>query len=420
VKSLLRIKQAIRLLSFIMVFALWLPAIAADVTSKPKILKAPFPAQQSTASEPDDDEDEDPEQRQLKAAIIKRYTDSMEQVRQNGPNLIPDCLSCNLWLAGQEQQKSQESTCSAFYKGMYRKDVVEMRLTFGYTEVEKIERDKKTGQYDYDLVDDRYMGIAAKEMLKKPCATKAGGACGFSPMNPNDKDEDVFWKEVMGPDGKRKTVKVRITTSSYNPSDQDNRVQGFKPVDTAKMKTYSEEDASIPEQKELTAYAKRIFLEGLSGQSAVNLYVGHGRGCAGPSFGPSKRAWSASDKGALAFDKKWYEENYPAKTEMAHAILFAAEKPSLVGLYGCNAQECFGAELAEFSKHTALVLPSDKAIHYPTAVAQAFATLDAALAQRCETSFEQEINTIKDPMGLPTPRAKMTKPFPTTKDVNNY
>ncbi len=241
------------------------------------------------------------------------------------------------------------SPCFQTYLAFYSKDEIEIRILFGY-------KDARPSRF----VGDRYEKFAFLRYLLLPCS-RHFYACGFKR---DTQDADRLFKEIRGPDGRKKMVRLLIVHSSIGPDDTMNRKQGF--------------------QQWQSGYAQTSFLEGLHRADAV-LYVGHSRDGGGPDFFPPKLLGRHTHY-------SWYKKNTPGLTKLLGELKDTSNPPKLIGLYSCVSSTYFAAQILKVVPHLGLVT-SPKLIYYVEAMKSLMGTLSALLGQLCEKDFQTSIQT---------------------------
>jgi len=244
------------------------------------------------------------------------------------------------------------SACYQAYARFYSEPSVEIDVAFGY-------KDARPARF----VGDRYEKFALVNYLLQPCAPDHY-ACGFTR---DLEDGDLFSKLILGPDGRVRTVKLRVTHSSVGPDDDENRQDSF--------------------QKWQSKYAQTAFLEGLKGAEAV-FYNGHSRDGGGPDFGPPRLRWDKHP------NYHWYAKNAPGLKRLLDAIGGKQIQLKLLGLYSCVSSRLFSEEIISTKKALALIT-SQELLYYTDALNNLMGSLSAVLGLWCEPAFLSAIKAEK-------------------------
>lgn len=288
------------------------------------------------------------------------YRRVIERALDRASNIGSPCFACELSEATGSAGEVTPTPCRSTYESLYREDTVEMRFVLGYADGDS-------------FIHDRYQKYVIAEQLTSDCGIRKG-ACGFKPLS--DDDDEVFVKTLIGPDGKEKTVRIRLVSSSESVIDKENRLTS-SPGKTVKM-TSAQETRS--------RYAEKIFLDGMK-EAEVVIYVGHARKGGGPSFEPA--VLNAAGK----VDYNYYKFHQDSAERMFAAIESSSRPPKLLGVFACDASPLWAEQFREKAPQTGVVL-AGSIVRFDAAIAQAYATLDSVLAMRCESDFQSSIRAI--------------------------
>jgi hypothetical protein len=236
--------------------------------------------------------------------------------------------------------------CRKRYLSFYAKPTVDVKVVFGY-------KDARPARF----VADRYERAIFVQRLLRGCRG-ADLACGFAR---SDADADLFLKKIAGPDGKDRTVYLRVVQSSVGPDDEANRKD--------------------PYQAWRTRYANLAFLQGLTSADAV-FYNGHSRGGGGPDFTPPK----LGRDGGVAFD--WYRERQPGFDPIIATLEGAPSQLKLLGLFSCASTKLFLDRIQKVKPDLGLIT-SSRLIYFSDALESSLEALSSLLAMRCEDDFQE-------------------------------
>lgn len=214
----------------------------------------------------------------------------------------------------------------------------------------------------FRFVADRYEKMYFIQRLTSPC--EAGQhACAFART---PEDWELFKKKITGVDGKPLDVKIRITTSSAGPDDEENRVN--------------------PYQRWLSQRSDTVFTQGLKTADVV-LYSGHSRAGGGPDFRPP--TLYANNHVAYGLYKK--------KQPGLKLITTTLEKNQdsavkILGLFSCASSQLFVKAIQE-KKPGIGVITSTALLYHADALENMMMSLDSILAGKCATEFAEKIRS---------------------------
>ena len=218
----------------------------------------------------------------------------------------------------------------------YQKDQIDVRVVFGY-------KDSRPARF----VGDRYeRAYFVQEILKM----------GFSRAR---EDDDLFTLELQGPDGREKTILLRLVSSSTGPDDDENKKDPF--------------------QRWKSDHALASFNEGLEKADAV-FYDGHSRNGGGPDF-ESPRCGAS-----LHVDYAWYENNRPGLKRLRAALKKGKPGAQLIGLFSCVSDRHFADSIFKIRPQTA-VMGTNALIYYADALEALSSALRNLLEMKCKSEF---------------------------------
>jgi hypothetical protein len=242
--------------------------------------------------------------------------------------------------------------CRQTYQRFYRESSVEVRIVFGY-------KDARPARF----VADRYERLIFVQRILRACAGPTDRLCGFSR---NTNDADLFTRNVLGPDGNSRLVRLRVVQPSAGADDEENRKNPF--------------------QAWRTEYAQREFLEGFATSDLV-IYNGHSRAGGGPDFRPPKISGSGD------IDFGWYQTHEPGFEPVLEALRKLppnSARPKLAGFLSCASTTHFLGRMREIRPNLA-TLTSPRLLYFSDALETSLETLDSILAMKCESEFGEAL-----------------------------
>lgn len=268
-----------------------------------------------------------------------------------------NCTDCFASTAGTGDssldKKSPGQICKDKWADFYSKETVDVSFVFGYE----------------DFHDDAVSGdtIRRQTMIRKVTEACQPNnlvqACGFKETD----DVDVFEKAVRGPTGKRHTVRLRLTASSYSSSDRVNRL--------------------FPEEQKLASErASKVFHDGLNSADML-LYIGHARDGGGPDFAPAVRR----SNGTIDYD--YYKKEQPGLMRLTKEMQALRKSPKILGFLACDSKR-WSASLARMAPKSGLILSGTNEIPLEAAVVQAYLALDSVIWQRCSEGFNKALSQV--------------------------
>ncbi|MCM2282848.1 MAG: hypothetical protein NDI61_13495 [Bdellovibrionaceae bacterium] len=244
--------------------------------------------------------------------------------------------------------------CDRFYRALYRKPVINIRVVFGY-------KDTRPGRF----VGDRHERLAFVQRILKPCVN--GQACGFTrgPQN-----TDLFIKMLPQPNGKRTRIQLWVAHSAVGSDDIENRRDPF--------------------QNWQSRYASDAFFSGLT-KADVVLYNGHSRFGGGPDFTPPRLT------PGNGIETSYYQDERPG---FAHAIdtleaevllTGRAGRLKMLGLFSCASSQHFSDELKKTAKVG--VLSSQHLMYHGDALESSLGALSGLLERQCKSDLANSIRS---------------------------
>ncbi len=273
-----------------------------------------------------------------------------------------DCADCLASSAGEGsatlKDKNSARICKDKWLDFYSKEPVDVRIVFGYQDSDD---DNLAGDFlqRQQMIDRITMKCAEDNLVQAcdftRCAADAQGSV----------DADCFEREVRGPNARMHKMRVRLTASSISASDVVNRA------------LKSEQDAK-------TEQATSEFYDGLN-KADMLLYVGHARDGGGPDFGPAERRLD----GSINYDH--YRKLTPGLDQMTKELMKRGTTPKILGFFACESER-WRTRLTNLAPKSGLILSATPNMPLEVGAAQAFAALDSAIWQRCESSFNRAVN----------------------------
>lgn len=239
--------------------------------------------------------------------------------------------------------KFETERCRRAYSGFYEKEEIDVRVVFGY-------KDARPARF----VADRYERAIFVERILTECRSNEGAACSFRRVRD---DADLFLREIRGPDGEPRRIRLRVVQSSAGADDEENRRDPF--------------------QNWRTEYAEKSFFMGIEEADAV-FYNGHSRQGGGPDFGPPRITAS----GKVAFS--WYGKHEPGLGTTLRALQNAKESHlKLLGLFSCDSTQHFLLKAQSAAPSTGFIT-SGMLVYFSDALEGSLTALSALLSMKCE------------------------------------
>ena len=236
--------------------------------------------------------------------------------------------------------------CDEAYKKIYRDGELNISIFLGYSDSND------------DVVTDIYDKMNFTQMITSPCSEVLDEQlCSFSR---DEDDANVFTKTIARANGLPEKVKIRIMSSAYTESHNQN--------------TTYQKNAQDKKSKKISD----TFLKSLQ-EDEVVFYNGHARRGTGPGFKPMTNTdW------VEAVTKK------PALTAMSKALKEAKTKPALIGMITCEGEEHYGKALQDSAPDSALLLTRQTTSFYDSTVIMNSA-IASILKKDCSVKFRKEI-----------------------------
>jgi hypothetical protein len=248
------------------------------------------------------------------------------------------------------------ASCKSAYDRVFARPTVEVSVFFGYTNDEA-----DPGAPATDLVYDPFVKESFSRLLQQPCSGSLA-ACDFRPEG----NADTLVRELPGPDGRPRTVRIHLEASSVTESDRQNR----HPLGSR--------------QKSHSRGIERDFLASLDGSQVV-IYAGHARHGTGPGFKPLP-------SGSLS----WIEAGifHPSWRRMRTALKRAKSPPALIGMFACLTDHFYRKGLMKAAPRSGLVL-TEVSMQVEEAHESLLGTLNAVLGLRCEADFGKSLRNTR-------------------------
>jgi hypothetical protein len=253
--------------------------------------------------------------------------------------------------------KFATAECRAGYDRLYGGPALEFRIVFGY-------KDARPARF----VADRYERMMLVERLVADCKG-TDTVCGF---HRDEKETDLFTKQMTGPDGKPRAVHLRVASASAGADDVENRTDPF--------------------QENQSRFAEALYLEGLEHADVV-LYNGHSRDGGGPDFRPPRLRDGHVDYG-------WYRSEMSGIGLTLDRLRIARGPPplELLGILSCASTKHFLDKIHAVRPGLAL-LTSPKLLYFSDAFESTVASLGSVLRMRCEPEFLAALKLKETRMG---------------------
>ena len=238
------------------------------------------------------------------------------------------------------------------------KKPLDLRVSLGYMDTDA-----------NSVVHDILMRQAFVKSVTAKCPTNLLRACGFKE---NERDGDLFEKEVMGPTGEMQKVHLRITASSYSLLNQKNRDNQFEQF----IKSQQAEDS---------------YYGAIKDKADLSIYVGHARDSGGPDFSPADRKKS---DGTIDYTR--YRRDKPGIAKLRKAFKEAqGATPRMMAFLACDSTR-WENEIQKLAPNSGIILSKTDKIALEIEMAFAYTLIDSVLWQRCKTEFNRAMNTVVD------------------------
>ena len=271
-------------------------------------------------------------------------------------------------------------TCTDAYNALYSKDT-NISIALGYTDDKGARRD---GNYLH--AQDTLRRQVWEEKLMRPCPPETDGTCGFTPVAG---DAELYSKEVKAPNGDTHKVNVRLSSSSADYYDSNNRVSDGRPKPPCKYLNADVAARTSLSQWRQSCRAATTFYEGLK-QSDVVIYAGHARLGGGPDYAPPVLTPGTLETREAAYAGR------ESETRMLQMLRENPKPPKLIGLFACDADGHFSTDVKTATRGKSGVITSKGLTEPEVVFAQAYAMLDSVLSLRCEDGFKKELDTVRN------------------------
>jgi hypothetical protein len=213
----------------------------------------------------------------------------------------------------------------------------------------------------FRFVADRYEKMFFADRLTSLCE-EGQFACGFER---SAADSELFTKSVSSGTNTI-NVKIRLTTSSVGPDDEENRIN--------------------PYQRWLSQRAETVFMEGLKSADVV-LYSGHSRAGGGPDFRPP--VLYKNDHVAYGL----YKKKQPGLKMILDTLEKSKASPiKVLGLFSCASSQLF-VNAVQQKRAGVGVISSSSLIYHADALQNMYMSLDSIIAGRCAKEFAEKIRS---------------------------
>jgi hypothetical protein len=235
------------------------------------------------------------------------------------------------------------SECQQEYLDLFAKPVINVTAAFGYFDI----GNNKVADY-YKL----------KFFIKKltdRCENWDQKMCEFKLQS---KNPYVLTRNLFGPDGKMRTVRITTDASSVSPDDAANRKN--------------------PEQKIQSEKMEKLFHEGLK-NSEITLYMGHSRNGGGPDFSPPRLDASGHT------DYTWYQRHQVNKNKMTEVLGQDPGRSRVIGLISCSSVRWFSKNIAQDAPASGIVATDNT--YYVTNFEENLKLLENVFSYKCLKDF---------------------------------
>lgn len=275
------------------------------------------------------------------------------------------CLNCSLL---PEESMDSRGQCREFYRDLYSRGRIDIRVGFGYMDYSEGEDHVYLG---YNFGRNFAIDTLARNSFVKTLTEKCRGqeeVCGFR-VDPHD--PDLLTKPVLDADGRTVEARIRVTSSSYTENTRWNESQ------------YS------LEQDALSRKAEQNFFGGVD-EADVLIYIGHSRNGGGPDFRPP----------ILLPDYKVnyapYKKNRPGLNRLVKALNSARRKPGVVAILSCLSETHFHRSLQRAHPRGAFLLTTgdskEELANYHEVLQNAFGTVDSVLRKKCAAGIRRAVH----------------------------
>lgn len=277
--------------------------------------------------------------------------------------------------------------CRDYYRGLYARNEILIRAVYGYYDNYEA-KDGKSSVYLGDVAEMKLL----RDKFTAPCPNERSFACGFTGAG------DRLQRVITGPDGRSRTVKLELISSSASPNDRDNRVEG-------------DFNRASPAQRVKSDYAEAMFLNGFSAADVL-VYLGHARAGGGPSFHPPVLKAST---GQDPVDFNHYLQTRASFRNMSEALESSARPPKVLALFACRSAPLFADGQGPLARRMADLL-ADRGVSFVgtsgltdsnTDLRNFVGLVDGLLGLRCGAGFKSgasvQLNGSRTDFVGPTP-----------------
>jgi hypothetical protein len=287
---------------------------------------------------------------------IDAYRYYIQEALQKVRNLGPSCVDCEAFSAG----RPTPPRCEAAYDDLFSKDELDFRILIGYMDFGNV-------------VEDPYVGAALATELQRECTVPGVGACGFTP----DPDDLNLLTKTVYHRGQPKLIRLRLQWSAVT-------------TDNRRNSGVTRSGSTRDEQQRRSREMQALFDAGLR-EADVLIYFGHARYGAGPDFSPPVLRRDGTR------DQAHYQrpQNQQSINRLLTTLAETPRPPKILAILGCDSEQLWGSRIRQAVPGSTTILPGGLA-YMESGVAQTFGLLDAILSKRCESEFNQSLNTVTE------------------------
>lgn len=258
-----------------------------------------------------------------------------------------------------------EGSCYEAYSRLYKKENIEIRIAYGYLDIDGQEGAFLGIGSRPHIATDTYMYEITVKRLLDHCRDDNIFACGF---RRDASDATIFHKTMWGPFGKKHNIRLTLTHSSVSELESDN------------VGKYAEH------QKIQSAQSRQNYLDGVE-KADVVIYFGHARSGGGPDFDPPRR----TSKGKVDY-YGYYKKYRPGLNATLAALAKRTDGgPVFFGLAACSANDHFYKKISKLAPNSGFLLSSETSFATDAFRATIIA-LDGLLGARCKADMERVIH----------------------------
>jgi hypothetical protein len=292
---------------------------------------------------------------------VAEFMELMDNVKTqiaalNGPTAGTYCSE----LARTGTSSAQNNACYQTYKNFYQNSDVNISIALGYGDT----RPKS-------FVRDSVTAMALRRQLTDPCIANYN-SCGFT-QSPDD--AEMLLKTITGPDGRPKTIHLRLTNPSLSTNDYGNRDKDHLAAQQAK-----------------SAASRAAFQHDLANSDAV-FYLGHSRGGGGPDFS------SPVVDGAGHPRYADYQFSHPGLNDLLNNINAPPRKLKMLGMFSCDSQKHFYDKLHGAAPGLGLVT-TNSIIGDGAQLRGALGALNGLVGMKCQQNFSGGVDPGDNTVGV--------------------